>query len=478
MASARYFRVAIVEVYQKADLVLSELRLYASNAAVDGSATMSSTATPLSGTLANLIDANTSTSCAFASAQVALPGFSIQWDLGGATTVDEIRVTGPAQSTFLHKFTLQSSADAVTWTEVLTTFVPTKWIGSSTAWSLMLADGDPYGACVILAMPMSTTSFRDIKGHVITNSGVTRSATQSKFYGYSGYFNGSSYLSLGTATAVPDWYIGLFDFTISFWVYVTGTGTYAVIGNLLDGNGTGHFWVVLNSTYTGLHTIQFGIQGHTYKFGAATLTTNSWQHVRLSRVGTSFYCFVGGSQLGTTQTIANFTGTLNNDMRIGITSDGVLPLAGYLQDLVIVKGAGESTAGFSLPNAIVTSDYDATPYRTGLKSTARFTGPSVGNVLQSTHLPKTETVFDNANGTGTITGTVKQKALPVDIPLSRKVRLMRERDGKIVRETWSDATTGAYTFTGLDLNQAYTAIAWDHVHTYRAVIADNLTATR
>ena len=77
-------------------------------------------------------------------------------------------------------------------------------------------------------------------------------------------------------------------------------------------------------------------------------------------------------------------------------------------------------------------------------------------------------------GVGAITGTVEEKATP-NIPLRRRVRLHRDVDGMMVRETWSHATTGAYTFT--DINPAYTyhAIAFDYARNYRAVIADNLT---
>ena len=77
-------------------------------------------------------------------------------------------------------------------------------------------------------------------------------------------------------------------------------------------------------------------------------------------------------------------------------------------------------------------------------------------------------------GKGFIPGTVEEKATP-NIPLRRRVRLHRDVDGMMVRETWSHATTGAYTFT--DINPAYTyhAIAFDYARNYRAVIADNLT---
>lgn len=77
-------------------------------------------------------------------------------------------------------------------------------------------------------------------------------------------------------------------------------------------------------------------------------------------------------------------------------------------------------------------------------------------------------------GNGTISGTVKKDADPTDLPLRRRVRLMREVDGRVVRETWSDAATGAYTFAGIDPAQTYTALAYDHEHNYRAVVADNL----
>ena len=77
-------------------------------------------------------------------------------------------------------------------------------------------------------------------------------------------------------------------------------------------------------------------------------------------------------------------------------------------------------------------------------------------------------------GAGVITGTVEEKATP-NIPLHRKVRLHRDVDGLMVRETWSHATTGAYTFTDINPACTYTVIAYDYAHNYRAVGADNLT---
>ena len=77
-------------------------------------------------------------------------------------------------------------------------------------------------------------------------------------------------------------------------------------------------------------------------------------------------------------------------------------------------------------------------------------------------------------GKGFIPGTVEEKATP-NIPLRRRVRLHRDVDGLCVRETWSDAVTGAYEFTDINPTYKYTAIAYDYAHNHRAVAADNLT---
>lgn len=76
-------------------------------------------------------------------------------------------------------------------------------------------------------------------------------------------------------------------------------------------------------------------------------------------------------------------------------------------------------------------------------------------------------------GAGRINGTVEEKATP-NVPLKRKVRLHRDVDGMHVRETWSDAVTGAYEFTDINPEYTYTAIAYDYARNHRAVVADGL----
>lgn len=78
-------------------------------------------------------------------------------------------------------------------------------------------------------------------------------------------------------------------------------------------------------------------------------------------------------------------------------------------------------------------------------------------------------------GAGAIHDTVEQQATPSNIPLRRRVRLLREVDYMPLRETWSDAATGAYSFSDLDPAYTYIAIARDHLGIFRAAAADKLT---
>jgi len=54
--------------------------------------------------------------------------------------------------------------------------------------SLRMESSDPYYNQVVLGMHMDDTGLTDVKGHTITlNGNASRSATQSKFGGYSAY---------------------------------------------------------------------------------------------------------------------------------------------------------------------------------------------------------------------------------------------------------------------------------------------------
>ena len=99
--------------------------------------------------------------------------------------------------------------------------------------------------------------------------------------------------------------------------------------------------------------------------------------------------------------------------------------------------------------------------------------PNVRLSVETGHMPDLQTGM-LGKGVGRVHGTVKLKSEPENTPLRRKVWLLRQRDGVKIRETWSDALTGAYEFNYIDELQLWTVISFDHTGDKRAVIADGL----
>jgi len=221
------------------------------------------------------------------------------------------------------------------------------------------AGGDPYWASVTALLnfggPNGSTTFTDSKGLVAWAANGDAHVETS--LGYSvGVFDGVNDYLHSNGTGVPSFLqLGGGDFTIDFIVKTNNTSVQAICGNLQDQNGTGHYWVILNSTYTGLHTVQFGIQGGTFKFGTAALDTTAEHHIELSRIGTSLRCFLDGAPLGTTQTLNNFTGTTSApDFWIGCQNKSGVPvyaLNGHMRAFRVTKGAGRHASNFTPPAA-------------------------------------------------------------------------------------------------------------------------------
>lgn len=71
-------------------------------------------------------------------------------------------------------------------------------------------------------------------------------------------------------------------------------------------------------------------------------------------------------------------------------------------------------------------------------------------------------------------GTVKKDGTP-DVPVRRRVRLIDQATGKFIRETWSDAVTGAYAFNYIAPG-VYTVYALDHTGEYGGTIETDIVA--
>jgi hypothetical protein len=79
--------------------------------------------------------------------------------------------------------------------------------------------------------------------------------------------------------------------------------------------------------------------------------------------------------------------------------------------------------------------------------------------------------FENG-GKYQVVGTTKVKGSP-DYAVSRRVRLHDQLTGLLVREQWSVAGTGVYTFDRIRSGNFY-VVALDHTSVHNGVIATNV----
>ncbi len=225
--------------------------------------------------------------------------------------------------------------------------------------------------------------------------------------------------------------------------------------------------------------------------GITTPGTNTYCHWALVRSGSTTTLYTNGVVQGSTATAVDFA---NRVFAFGAWLTGTEPLIGFL-DEIRISSMARYTAAFTPPSAafptggsdpdwssvLALLSFDASDMTaTGAYSLAGvpgkaelpgwFTTSSLADQMGLLNL--TDIYF---GGTGKVVGDVAIDDDP-DIPVARRVWLIRMRDGALIRETWSDAVTGAYSFFGVDITQRYAVLAFDQTHVFNAVIADNIPA--
>lgn len=473
MAAARYWRINSVESYAGAGLSLSDVALYASGVRQDASATLTCTVTPTSGTLWS--------SPPVTWADPLPPGFALVWDFGASTpSIDRIDITGPAQVTFMHKFTVQYSTDGVTWTALVQTDPSTKFQGAGTPYSFVFADHDTYWSSVSLLLNGDGTD-----GSKLIVDGTLKQVTvygnaciktaQSKFGGSSIYTDGSgSYITVPHSTDLNltsgDWTIEAFIWVVAYssgnmvvldkdgrasvayaqyQIYVSSTGKL----NAFAGNGAG-----VSPTGTTITS-------------TTTVTLSAWHHAAFVKTGTTIKLFLDGVQEATATAPAMYDG--GQPVLVGYSQGQPAScyFNGYIDSVRITKGLARYTTNFTPPSVWAVSD--ATPLRSRPSSPILIGSSAIGDTQLNVCAGGITRDMEDG-GIYRITGTVKEKSSPSNLPMVRKVRLHREMDGRLIRETWSDAS-GNYAFNSIRGDATYFTTSFDYLKNYRAVIADGLT---
>lgn len=147
-----------------------------------------------------------------------------------------------------------------------------------------------------------------------------------------------------------DFGFGTGNFTIEAWVYKTdAVGT----EYLFDFRTTGT--QDAPALYFNNLTLTYFVGGVARITQAAAITTGSWNHIALSRSGTSTKLFVNGLQAGSTYTDStNYVSTA--PLYIGADYTGSNNYNGWIDEVRISKGSARYTTTFAVPSSEFLSD--------------------------------------------------------------------------------------------------------------------------
>ena len=327
-----------------------------------------------------------------------------------------------------------------------------------------------------------STSFKDSATALNwAASGDAVISTEQSKIGGSAYYKptaGNNYL---TTPSTPDLNMRGYDFTVELWVYPLSMAQYNFPIAKVEGGNHNNFRMGFEGN--GALYVHCSGAGNAASTPANTIVVNQWQHMALTRMGTTARVFIDGVLKGTWTDAAD----IYNDTPIFIGADGNgwNGFTGYIDEVRITKGQCRYVSDFT-PQ---TTPFDNPPQREPAVLRPRFIAAPIGrtdsNLPQLTLSTPAPPRFVGATltrrdyqfgGKGRIAGTVKEKGTP-DQPLQRRVQLYDETSKIMTREVWSDPTTGAYVFENIDPTLTYTIISYDYTGAYRAVMANGQKAT-
>jgi hypothetical protein len=172
----------------------------------------------------------------------------------------------------------------------------------------------------------STNNFTITRNGTVTQGSVTPYWPNGQ---WGNYFNGSSdYLTTPSNTAFDFW---AGSFTFECWFFPTGNLNNSVLfstGSATTGANVGFF----NNT-----NVYFNSGGGSQVIGGTAPTLNVWNHIALTKSGSTFAVFLNGTRLGTSTSTGYPTG--NQVAYLGANSaNNSQFIAGYLSNARLVKG--------------------------------------------------------------------------------------------------------------------------------------------
>ena len=204
--------------------------------------------------------------------------------------------------------------------------------------------------------------------------------------GGSVYFDGTSdYMEVSNSS---DFAFGTGDFTVEAWVNYTtfsGSGGQAIVSNGTSiSSGTSGHWYL---TAYGATDLRFGRHGVAqYTSVTSNLVVNAWNHIAVTRSGTTVRIFVNGVSLSTSDTgggVGSYD--FNNTSGILMIGEGASfsKASGHIADVRIIKGTAQYTSNFTPPTAPLSHTGSGTSLLMNNKSDANIYDAAAGSVLTS-----------------------------------------------------------------------------------------------
>lgn len=447
MATHRYWRARGLSGRALSSLELTAFHLYDETTRLDASATLTSNVAPSVGSLANLQDTDINTGALWAAADVQ--GLKLQWDFGGSpVTVNGFALGSADDSTkFLRYARIEYSDDATTWTVASMAPFPDRTTFQLFAW--------PGARTMSAFQTASRWSKTDWTPGALTHWSPDQKTFDTVGNTIAGYIR-----------ALTPRSSGIRQFEIQRILTTTNPATVGVrVASATDAT-------------LGQNALDWGYSNNGQKINnnSAAAYGSSWNAVQIIGVVVNFTTgaitfYRDGVSQGVAYTAAGLIGTevfpTAGFTHPGVTTDGfilncetmVYPVAGATAwggDVIPVRDVWSEETKIEAPRLVLSSGADQ-PY-TGVKYTPLSTAR--GNYY--------------IGGLGRVYGTVKVDGTPSDVPVHRRVRLYRDRDGMLIQEQWSNATTGAYAFQYIEMDHTYTVITYDYTGTFRAVVADRI----
>ena len=297
--------------------------------------------------------------------------------------------------------------------------------------------------------------------------------------GGSGYFDGSTYLSVPTSTAAFDFGSG--NYTLEFWYYPIAFATQSWSNGIVTkynyqyaNYSTGGFGIENPANGTGYIVFKPYAPAGYYTNTVAieqpdALIKGMWQHIAMVKSGTTAYAFINGVVIGTA-TVPSGTAYGSHDLFIGawdgMGERGIQKLNGYLAGLRITKTAVYTSAftpPTTPPTAIANTSFLANFTNAGITDSTELNDlTTVGNAQISTSVKKygNGSMYFDGSGDYLVNAATQNLTLGSgDFTVECWINLTSVSGTQIVIDSYDGASTGWQLWVGSSKINFYSGTA-------------------